>query len=403
MSKLIKTDTSYAEWIKSVSLRFRQSQIKAAVKVNSELIRFYWELGRDIVEMKAEERWTENFWENLSRDLQTYLPGVKGFSITNLQYTRRFYLLYSMKATEHPQVGGVLEEARVNGEHPQVGGVSKSDSYRNSIEMASLLMDQMCCVPWGHHKLIIDKLMGQPEKAFFYVQQTLKYNWSRSVLLNFLDTDLFERQGKAITNFEITLPDAHGDLAQQLLKDPYCFDFVQLTERYNEKELKDELVKNVEHFLLEMGNGFAYMGREYRMLVGETELFCDMLFYNTFMHCYVVVEVKTEKFDNAFLGQLSGYVSSANHLLRRQGDNPTIGLLICKSKDNVLARYALEGYSQPLGISEYELSKLYPAEFKGTLPSIEEIERELKDNHGRSHLQNHSRNARRTAESHARY
>ena len=152
-------------------------------------------------------------------------------------------------------------------------------------------------------------MMGQPEKAFFYVQQTLKYNWSRSVLLNFLDTDLFERQGKAITNFEITLPDAHGDLAQQLLKDPYCFDFVQLTERYNEKELKDELVKNVEHFLLEMGNGFAYMGREYRMLVGETELFCDMLFYNTFMHCYVVVEVKTEKFDNAFLGQLSGYVS----------------------------------------------------------------------------------------------
>ena len=138
MSKLIKTDTNYAEWIKSVSLRFRQSQIKAAVKVNSELIRFYWELGRDIVEMKAEERWTENFWENLSRDLQTYLPGVKGFSITNLQYTRRFYLLYSMKATEHPQVGGALEEARVNGEHPQVGGVSKSDSYRNSNETASL-------------------------------------------------------------------------------------------------------------------------------------------------------------------------------------------------------------------------------------------------------------------------
>ena len=379
MSNLIKTDTNYAEWIKRLSLRFRQSQIKAAVKVNSELIRFYWELGRDIVELKAEERWKENFWENLSHDLQTALPGVKGFSITNLQYTRRFYLLYSMTTNEHPQVGGVLENGMSDREHPQVGGVSKSIHYQYGNEMMSPLVTQICCVPWGHHKLIIDKLMGQPEKALFYVQQTIKYNWSRSMLLNFLDSDLFERHGKAVTNFEMTLPDAHGDLAQQLLKDPYCFDFVQLTDRFNEKELKDELVSNVERFLLEMGNGFAYMGREHRMLVGETELFCDMLFYNTYLHCYVIVEVKTTKFDNAFLGQLSGYVSSANHLLRREGDNPTVGLLICKSKDNVLARYALEGYSQPLGISEYELSKIYPAEFKSTLPSIEEIERELKD------------------------
>ena len=302
MSKLIKTDTSYAEWIKSLSLRFRQSQIKAAVKVNSELIQFYWELGRDIVEMKAEERWKENFWENLSNDLQTSLPGIKGFSITNLQYTRRFYLLYSMKATEHPQVEGAMENRIVENKHPQVGGVSKPIHYQNKNVTMSPFVTQICCVPWGHHKLIIDKLMWQPEKAIFYIQQTIKYNWSRSVLLNFLDTDLFERQGKAVTNFEITLPESNSDLAKQLLKDPYCFDFVQLTERYNEKELKDELVKNVERLLLEMGNGFAYMGREYRMLVGETELFCDMLFYNTFMHCYVVVEVKTEKFENAFLG-----------------------------------------------------------------------------------------------------
>ena len=379
MSNLIKTDTNYAEWIKSLSLRFRQSQIKAAVKVNTELIRFYWELGRDIVELKAEERWKENFWENLSHDLQTALPGIKGFSITNLQYTRRFYLLYSMTTNEHPQIGGALENGMSDREHPQIEGVSKSIRYQDKNEILPAFVTQICCVPWGHHKLIIDKLMGQPEEALFYVQQTIRHNWSRSVLLNFLDSDLFERQGKAVTNFEITLPDAHGDLAQQLLKDPYCFDFVQLTERFNEKELKDELVKNVEHFLLEMGNGFAYMGREHRMLVGETELFCDMLFYNTYLHCYVIVEVRTTKFDNAFLGQLSGYVSSANHLLRREGDNPTVGLLICKSKDNVLARYALEGYNQPLGISEYELSKIYPVEFKSTLPSIEEIERELKD------------------------
>ena len=387
MSKLIKIDNDYAGWIKDLSQRFRQSQIKAAMKVNSELIQFYWELGRDIVEMKAEERWHENFWKNLSDDLQMALPEIKGFSITNLQYTRRFYLLYSLSTNQHPQVGGVGQNNAIGYEHPQLGGASKPACYtKNSQnlpqvedEITPQIAAQIFCIPWGHHKLIIDKLMGQPQKALFYVNKVYENNWSRAVLLNFLDTDLYERQGKAVTNFKATLPDVQGDLAQQLLKDPYCFDFVQLTERYNEKELKDALVHNVEKFLLEMGNGFAYMGREYRIEVGDSELFADMLFYNTHLHCYVVVEVKTEKFDNAFLGQLSGYVSCANHVLRREGDSPTVGLLICKSKNDVMAQYALEGYAQPLGISEYELSKLYPADFKSTLPSIEEIEQELKD------------------------
>lgn len=376
MSKLIEIDGDYAEWIKGLSLRFRQSQIKAAISVNSELIRFYWELGRDIVEMKAEERWHDNFWKNLSEDLQTSLPNIKGLSITTLQYTRRFYLLYSTLHTEHPQLGGVEADDK----HPQLVGAKKSNHPQlvgdcNSTDY--IYLERICSIPWGHHRFIIDKCLNNPKKALFYVNKVYENNWSRSVLLNFLDTDLYERQGKAVTNFKATLPDVHGDLAQQLMKDPYCFDFVQLTERYNEKELKDALIHNIERFLLEMGNGFAYMGREYRINVGDSELFADMLFYNTHLHCYVVVEVKTEQFENAFLGQLSGYVSCANHVLRREGDSPTVGLLICKSKDNVMAQYALEGYSQPLGISEYELSKLYPTDFKRTLPSIEDIEREL--------------------------
>lgn len=364
MSKLIKIDNDYAGWIKDLSQRFRQSQIKAAVKVNSELIQFYWELGRDIVEMKADERWSDNFWANMHSDLMTTLPDVKGLSVTNLQYTKRFYSLYKALIFKHPQLVGVEDMD----EHPQLVGA------QNTIDIHRLFL-----IPWGHHRYIIDKCYNTPSKALFYVNKVYENNWSRAVLLNFLDTDLYERQGKAVTNFKATLPDVQGDLAQQLLKDPYCFDFVQLTERYNEKELKDALVHNVEKFLLEMGNGFAYMGREYRIEVGDSELFADMLFYNTHLHCYVVVEVKTEKFDNAFLGQLSGYVSCANHVLRRDGDSPTVGLLICKSKNDVMAQYALEGYAQPLGISEYELSKLYPADFKSTLPSIEEIEQELKD------------------------
>lgn len=176
------------------------------------------------------------------------------------------------------------------------------------------------------------------------------------------------------------MPEVNSDLAQQLIKDPYCFDFARLTERYNEKELKDALVKNIENFLIELGNGFAYMGREYRIEVGYTEMFADMLFYNTHLHCYVVIEIKTKKFEPSFLGQLSGYVSCANHILKRDGDNPTVGLLICKDKDDVMAHYALEGYNNPLGVSEYELSKLFPKDFKSTLPSIEEIEKGLGDN-----------------------
>ncbi len=379
MSKLIKIDGNYAEWIEALSLRFRQSQIKAAISVNSELIRFYWELGRDIVELKAEERWHDNFWKNLSEDLQASLPNIKGFSITTLQYTRRFYLLYSTLKTEHPQLVGVEADDKhpqlvgaKNNKHPQLVGDCNSIDY--------IYFERLCSIPWGHHRFIIDKCLNNPQKALFYVNKVYENNWSRSVLLNFLDTDLYERQGKAVTNFKTTLPDVNGDLAQQLMKDPYCFDFVQLTERYNEKELKDALINNIERFLLEMGNGFAYMGREYRIVAGNSELFADMLFYNTHLHCYVVVEVKTERFENAFLGQLSGYVSCANHVLRREGDSPTVGLLICKSKDNVMAQYALEGYTQPLGISEYELSKLYPTDFKSTLPSIEDIERELSGN-----------------------
>lgn len=212
--------------------------------------------------------------------------------------------------------------------------------------------------------------------AFYYVRLTLEKGWSRAVLLNAIDLDLKEPEGKAVTNFSLTLPE--GDLAQEMTKDPYLFDFAALTKPYKEEELKMALMKNIEQFLLELGTGFAFMGREYRLVVGSTEQFIDMLFYNTRLRCYVVIEVKAVKFQPGDVGQLGTYVSAVNHILKTPADNPTIGLLICKTKDNVLAQYALESSSQPIGISEYELSKVYPADFKSTLPSIEDIENELK-------------------------
>ena len=356
MTSLIKMDCEYANWIKDLSLRFKQSQIKASMKVNSEMLKYYYSLGADIVNKKAESRWGDGFFRNLSRDLQDSLPGIKGLSETNLKYTKCFYLLYNQDDVISPQV------------------VDQIDSINdNELNIPSHILN----IPWGHHRFIIDKCKNNTQKALFYVRKTIENNWSRTVLLNFLDTDLYERQRKSVTNFKTTLPEVNSDLAQELIKDPYCFDFASLSERYNEKELKDALINNIEKFLIELGKGFAYMGREYRIEVGNSELFADMLFYNTILHCYVVVEVKTQKFENSFLGQLSGYVSCANHVLKRELDNPTIGLLICKNKDDVMAHYSLEGYNNPLGISEYELSKLFHNDYKTTLPSIEDIEKEI--------------------------
>jgi len=359
MSFLIKNDKEYADWIRSISERFRRCQLKAATVVNTEMLRFYWSLGEDIVNKQAERRWGDKFFSHLSADLQDALPGVKGLSVTNLGYIKRFYALYSNYLPIHPQPEGEIDDSAVATINPQPGG-------------------ELFAIPWGHHKYIIDKLYHSPEKAIFYVRQTLQNGWSRSILLNFLDTDLYERHGRAISNFNQTLPALQSDLAQEITKDPYQFDFLSVTTRFREKELKDALVQNISKFLLELGTGFAFIGKEYRLMVGETEKFIDMLFYNFNLHCFVVIEIKTDKFDSEHIGQLGTYVSAVNHILRKKEDNPTIGLLICKTKDNVLAQYALESSSQPIGISEYELSKLYPAYFKGTLPSIEELEKELK-------------------------
>lgn len=356
-------DRQYQSWITDVSRRFRSGQIKAAMKVNDEMLRFYWALGRDIVSMKADSLWGNRFYEVLSKDLKRIIPESKGFSSRNLRYMRDYYLLFSSDSE-------IL---------PQVVAKSHSDALEQMNQGGQYECDMITRIPWGHIRTIIDKCKNHRDKALFFVRKTLENNWSRAVLLNFLDTDLYERQGKAVSNFDKTLPEPAGDLAQQITKDPYNFDFLTITEPYNEKEFKDALIKNIERFLLELGKGFAYMGREFRLEIGSEEKFMDMLFYHVDLHCYVVIEVKTTKFDAGYLGQLGLYVTAVNHILKKGGDNPTIGLLVCKNKDNVVAQYALEGISLPIGISEYELSKLYPVDFKSSLPSIEEIEAELAD------------------------
>ena len=351
MSKeLTIIDKDYIRWVEDLSVRYRQSQIKAAVRVNRELLKYYWELGRDIEEMRVEERWGEKVIKNLSVDLQRKNLNATGLSRTNIYYAKKFYLLYSQYLKVVPQPVGQLEE-------------------------------MLFSIPWGHHRYLMDRYSKEPAKALFYVRKTMEEGWSRDTLLNFMDSGLYEREGKALTNFTRTLPEATSDLAQELTKDPYNFAFTGITQPYNEHILKDALLANISQFLLELGTGFAYIGKEYRLQIGQKEKFIDLLFYNLNLSCYVVIEVKIGEFDFQDLGQLSGYVVACNHILRKEGrDNPTIGLLICRQKDSMLAQYALEGSNLPLGISEYELSKLYPEKVEGTMPTIEEIEARLGEN-----------------------
>ena len=257
------------------------------------------------------------------------------------------------------------------------GNLMLSEDYKEWVESISSRYRQCqikAAVPWGHHRLIIDRCKGDNVKASFFVRKTIQNNWSRAVLENFLDTDLYERQGKAITNFEYTLPTPQSDLAQEMTKDPYNFDFLTIREDYDETQLKSALVDNVINFLLELGRGFAFVGKEYPLPIEGTEERIDLLFYHLWLHCYVVVEVKVKAFNSRDIGQTATYVAIADDLIRREGDNKTIGLIICKSKNNVLAKYAVRTSKEPIGISEYELSNL--------LPTPEEIEQNLSDDVG---------------------
>ena len=352
MDNMIRIDKDYIEWLKHVKKKFKNTQIKASIKVNDELLRFYWSIGKDIVNMQAESKWGGAFFETLSEDLKKMFPGAKGFSTTNLRYMKRYYNLFGEIL---PQLGAELPEAT---NLPQVGA-------------------EIYAIPWGHIKLIVDKCKDEPEKAMFFVDEVIKNNWSRAVLLNFLDTNLYERQGKAISNFQTTLQAYTGDLAQEITKDPYNFDFIALNRDYNEKELKDALTEKVMNLLIEMGKGFAFVGREYPLPIEGTEEYIDLLFYHLNLHCYVVVEVKIKEFKSRDIGQIGTYINIVDDIVKMDSDGKTIGLIICKEKNNVLAKYAVNSSNEPIAISAYELSNFLPENLATLLPSTDELESRL--------------------------
>ena len=331
----------YRHWLADIKQFIRNSQIKAAVKVNTELIRVYWRLGQDIAERYAAATYGSDFFNTLSRDLMHEFPAMKGFSSANLKFCRRFYLFYSQSNEIRQQVVNDFE-------HP------------------------LFRIPWGHHIQLLTKCKSADE-ALFYVRKTMEHGWSRAVLLNHLDTQLHLCQGKALSNFDRQLPAPMSDLAQQVLKDPYCFDFLTIRENHNERQLQEALISQITRFLLELGSGFAYVGQQYRLTVGRQEFFTDLLFYHLKLRCYIVIELKVEAFRPEHLGQLAFYVTAIDRDIRHQSDTPTIGLLICKTKDSIVAEYSLGTTNLPIGISEYRIGQSLPAALAENLPGIDQI------------------------------
>ena len=356
--KKVQTDIQYKKWLADLKTKVRSIQIKAALAVNKELLTFYWELGADIVQKQSTTNWGDGFLSQLSLDLTTEFPDIKGFSKRNLELIRQWYRFWVMNDAIAKQLVSQLERH----------------------EISQQAVGQITQIPWGHNIAIISKCKNL-EEALYYVSNTIAYNWSRSVLVHQIESGLYRREGKSISNFTASLPKPQSDLARQTLKDPYIFDFLTMSKDYDERELGKSLVEHITHFLLELGAGFAYIGRQVPLQVGERDFFIDLLFYHTRLHCYVVIELKTADFEPEHAGKLNFYIKAIDEQLRKEGDQPTIGILLCKNRDKVVAEYALSDIHKPIGVSEYQLTQLLPENLKSSLPSIEEIEAEL----GRTH------------------
>ncbi len=364
--KKLQTDIQYKKWLADLKNKVRSIQIKAAIAVNKELLTFYWELGADIVQKQSTTNWGDGFLSQLSADLMDEFPDMKGFSVRNLKYIRQWYLFYcSDFQIGSPAIGQQLVAQLENKSRHHTGKSVKQD------------ISQIIQIPWGHNIVVITKIKNVDE-AIFYVQKTIQNNWSRAVLTHYIESGLYSREGKAITNFHATLPTPQSDLARQTLKDPYKFDFLNLREKHDEKELENALLNHVTKFLLELGAGFSYIGRQYRLEIHGDEFFIDLLFYHVRLHSYVVIELKTVKFKPEFAGKLNFYISAVDGILKTENDNPSIGILICKSKNDTVVEYALKDIHKPIGVSEYIITKNLPKEFRSSLPSIEEIEAELR-------------------------
>lgn len=328
---------TYADLLASIKTRIQEAQVRAAIAVNQELVLLYWHIGNDILARQAADGWGKGVIPRLAKDLASQFPAMKGLSPRNLGYMKSF-------AEAWPE--------------------------------ESILQQAAAKLPWFHNCLILDKIKD-PAERLWYVHATIEHGWSRSVLAMQIESGIYQRKGKALTNFDRTLPAPHSDLAQQVLKDPYNFDFLTLSEEAHERDLEQGLLSHLRQFLVELGVGFAFVGSQVPLEVGGEDFRIDLLFYHLKLRCFVVIDLKMTPFKPEYAGKMNFYLSAVDDLMRHPDDQPSIGLILCKTKNQVVAEYAVRDVSKPLGIAEFtHLAKL-PEEFKRTLPSIEELEAEL--------------------------
>jgi len=358
----------YSDLLTQIKARIRQAQIKATLSANAEMIVLYWDVGRMIKDRKTGEGWGKGILRRLAADLKNELPEIKGFSERNLQLMIQFH-------EEYPELLSIPQRpvAELPGLPTSTENVPQPVAQSSSSEIVQRLVAQ---ISWAHNILLIQQVKDMPTRLW-YMQQTIEQGWSRDVLGLMIKSGAHKRQGDAVTNFHERLPSPQSDLARQLLKDPYIFDFLTLTEPFEERELETGLVRHLEKFLLELGQGFAFVGRQYHIEVSDKDFYIDLLFYHLKLRCFVVTELKKGDFKPEYAGKMNFYCSVVDDKLRHENDSPTIGLILCQTKDRILAEYALRDIHKPIGVSDYELTRALPDNLKSSLPSIEEIEAEL--------------------------
>ena len=371
----IHLDTEYASWIHEVKERYRNTQIKAAVKVNSEQLVFNWMLGRDLVTRKAEEKWGTGIVEQVSLDLQNEFPNIKGFSARNLWNMKKWYLFYSSSSQFENKIKHIADSLNTSViKLHQVGAEIQEVDFLHQAGAEIAFPSLFSYIPWRHHVEIITKCKDINE-SLFYIQRTIQEGWSRAALLNAIEADLYHKTGGAITNFEQHLELTQSKLAKEITKETYDLGFISLPPEYDENDLEDALEQNITQFLLELGTGFAFVGRQKEIVVAGKTRKIDMLFYHIKLRCYVVVELKVTAFDPEFAGKLNFYVNAVNELIRTENENPTIGLLICKDMNQTEVQWAFQGIQTPMGVATYNQVQI--KEITDALPSVEEIQKRI--------------------------
>ncbi|MEZ2322290.1 MAG: YhcG family protein [Microcoleus sp.] len=337
MANNLSIPEDYHDFLRELKGRILQAQVRAILSVNRELVLLYWQIGRDILNRQQQQGWGTKVIDNLATDLRTAFPEMKGFSPRNLKYMRSF-----------------------------------AETYPDE----QFVQQVVAQIPWGHNLRILDAVKDPVEREW-YIRQTIEQGWSRNVLVHQIETGLYRRQGKADTNFSRTLPNPQSELAQQLLKDPYNFDFISLSQESQERELEKALIDRIRDFLLELGVGFAFVGSQYHLEVEGEDFYIDLLFYHLHLRCFVVIDLKVEAFKPEFSGKMSFYVSAVDDLLKHRDDMPTIGIILCKNKKQKIVEYALRDLNKPIGVSTYQLREALPEQLQGSLPTVEQLEAEL--------------------------